>query len=166
MFLWWSTIEVDVFCPTILVVDATENSKGGGVAAEVYNPQTGLWFWHLCTYVYVHTTSYVHDQIYSAKNKKETTPWGQVSGWTCRTCACMEKFRVHPFKTAWTFWLLCGKHVTLFYCCSWGSLWYGIPGRGVNFRRLPWTRSYQLIDRNTKNRKRRCYNLSPVRHFF
>ena len=33
----------DVYCsPTRFVYDATENSKKGGVAAEVYSPQTGL----------------------------------------------------------------------------------------------------------------------------
>ena len=34
----------------------------------------------------------------------------------------------------------------------------GICGGG-NFRRLSWTSSYQRIDRNTRNRTRRCYNL-------
>ena len=29
-----------MFCATRFVVDATENSKEGGVAVEVYNPQT------------------------------------------------------------------------------------------------------------------------------
>ena len=31
-----------MFCPTRFVVDATENSKEGGVAAEVYSRQTDL----------------------------------------------------------------------------------------------------------------------------
>ena len=30
-----------MFGPTRFVDDETENSKGGGVAAEVYSPQTG-----------------------------------------------------------------------------------------------------------------------------
>ena len=42
----------------------------------------------------------------------------------------------------------------------------GIRGGG-NFRRLPWTSSYQPTYRNTRNRTRRCYNLyQPVRHIF
>ena len=40
--LWWSTKEVKMLCPTRFVVDATENSKEGGVAAEVCSSQTGL----------------------------------------------------------------------------------------------------------------------------
>ena len=36
MFLWRSTIEVKMLCPTSFVVDATENSK------EVRSYQTGL----------------------------------------------------------------------------------------------------------------------------
>ena len=43
LFLWRSTKEVKIFCPTKFVVDATENSKEGGVAAEVCSSQTGLW---------------------------------------------------------------------------------------------------------------------------
>ena len=42
MFLWRSTKEVKMLCPTRFVVDATENSIEGGVAAEVCNSQTGL----------------------------------------------------------------------------------------------------------------------------
>ena len=34
--------KVEMFCPTRFVVDATENSKKGGVAAEVCSSQTGL----------------------------------------------------------------------------------------------------------------------------
>ena len=51
----------DVFCPTRFVVNATENSKKGGVAAEVYSPQTRLFiiltFMHVCirTYYFVCT---------------------------------------------------------------------------------------------------------------
>ena len=41
MFLWRWTKEVQIICPRRFVVDATENSKEGGVAAEVYSPQTG-----------------------------------------------------------------------------------------------------------------------------
>ena len=67
---------------------------------------------------------------------------------------------------AWTFLLLCGNHVTLFYRCSWGSLSYGTPGTEWNLRSLSSTSSYQLRDRNTINRTTRCYNLSPVRPFF
>ena len=33
--LWRSTKEVNMLCPTRFVVDVTENSKEGGVAAEV-----------------------------------------------------------------------------------------------------------------------------------
>ena len=33
---------VKMFCPAGFVVDATENSKEGGVAAEVCSSQTGL----------------------------------------------------------------------------------------------------------------------------
>ena len=40
--LWRSTKEVNMLCPTRFVVDATENSKEGGVVAEVYSSQTGL----------------------------------------------------------------------------------------------------------------------------
>ena len=61
-----------MFCLTRFVVDATENSKGG-VAAEVYSPQTGLFM--ILTFVHVCIrTCYVHDKVYTAKNKKETTP--------------------------------------------------------------------------------------------
>ena len=35
--LWRSTKEVKMLCPTRFVVDATENSKEGGVAADVCN---------------------------------------------------------------------------------------------------------------------------------
>ena len=41
--LWRSTKEVNMFCSTRFVVDATENSKEGGVAADVCSSQTGLW---------------------------------------------------------------------------------------------------------------------------
>ena len=37
-----STKEVNMLCPTRLVVDATENSKEGGVAAEVGSSQTSF----------------------------------------------------------------------------------------------------------------------------
>ena len=40
--LWQSTKEVKMLCPTKFVVDATENSKEGGVAADVCSSQTGL----------------------------------------------------------------------------------------------------------------------------
>ena len=59
-----------MFCPTRFVVDATENSKEGGVAAEVYSPQTA--FRHLCTHVYVRTMYTTKNT--RAKNKNETTP--------------------------------------------------------------------------------------------
>ena len=62
-----------MFCPTRFVVDATENSKEGGVAAELYSPQTGLFM--ILTFMHVRIrTYYVHDQIHSAKNKKERPP--------------------------------------------------------------------------------------------
>ena len=41
--LWRSKKQVKILCPTRFVVDATENSKEGGVVAEVYSSQTGLW---------------------------------------------------------------------------------------------------------------------------
>ena len=41
VFLWRSTKEVKMVCPTRFVADATENSKEGGVAAEVSSSQTG-----------------------------------------------------------------------------------------------------------------------------
>ena len=41
--LWRSTKEVKMLGPTRFVVDATENSKEGGVAAKVCRSQTGLW---------------------------------------------------------------------------------------------------------------------------
>ena len=53
--------------PTRFVVDATENSKEG-VAAEVYSPPDWSMirtFMHLCIRTY-----YVHDQIFSAKKKR------------------------------------------------------------------------------------------------
>ena len=37
------------------------------------------------------------------------TPGGQASGWTHRTR--VQNFRVYLLKTAWTFGLLCRKHV-------------------------------------------------------
>ena len=40
--LWPSTKEVKMLCPMRFVVDATENSKEGGVAADVCSSQTGL----------------------------------------------------------------------------------------------------------------------------
>ena len=61
-----------MFCPTRFVVDATENSKEGGVAAEVYSAQPWLMiliFMDVCIRTY-----YVRDQIYSAKNKKRNNP--------------------------------------------------------------------------------------------
>ena len=42
VFLWRSTKEVKMLCPTRFVVDATENSKEGVVVAEVCSSQTGL----------------------------------------------------------------------------------------------------------------------------
>ena len=42
MFLWRSTQEVKVLCSTRFVVDATENSKEGGLAAEGRSSQIGL----------------------------------------------------------------------------------------------------------------------------
>ena len=39
--LWRPTKEVNM-CPTIFVVDATENSKEGGLAAEMCSSQTCL----------------------------------------------------------------------------------------------------------------------------
>ena len=51
MFLRRSTKEVNMLCPRF-VVDATENSKEGGVAAEVCSSQTGLWFCTLLRDVY------------------------------------------------------------------------------------------------------------------
>ena len=56
------------------------------------------------TFMHVYVPRTTHDQMHSAK----TPPGGQVSGWTCRTFE--QKFRVHIFKTAWAFGLLCGKH--------------------------------------------------------
>ena len=44
MFLWRSTKEVKVLCPTTFVVDATENSKKGGEAAEVCSSQRLGWW--------------------------------------------------------------------------------------------------------------------------
>ena len=44
------------------------------------------------------------------RNKEEKKKNGdQVSGWTRRTC--LQNFTVYLSKTAWTFRLLCGKHV-------------------------------------------------------
>ena len=40
--LWRSTKDVNMLCPARFVVDATENSKEGGVAAEVCSSQTRL----------------------------------------------------------------------------------------------------------------------------
>ena len=60
---------------------------------------------HLCMYRYVlRTTKYIR-----RKKLKEPPPGDQVSGWTCRIC--VQNFRVYLLKTAWTFKLLCGKHV-------------------------------------------------------
>ena len=57
IYLWRSTKEVNMLCPTRFVVDATENSKEGGVAAELYSPQTGLFmiltFMHVCVRTYL-----------------------------------------------------------------------------------------------------------------
>ena len=41
MFLWRSTKGVKMLCPTRFFVNATENSEGGGVAAEVAAPRPG-----------------------------------------------------------------------------------------------------------------------------
>ena len=58
---------------------------------------------HLCTCTYVlRRTNYIR------RKKKKKKPGGQVSGWTCRTCA--QIFRVYLLKTAWIFRLQCGKH--------------------------------------------------------
>ena len=40
-------------------------------------------------------------QIYSARKRKEPPPGGQVSGWTCKTCA--QKFMVYLLEKAGTF---------------------------------------------------------------
>ena len=42
MFLWMPTKEVKMLCLTRFVVDATENNKEGGVAAEACISQTGV----------------------------------------------------------------------------------------------------------------------------
>ena len=42
VLFWRSTKEVNMLCPTRFVVDAPENSKEGGVAAEVCSSQTRL----------------------------------------------------------------------------------------------------------------------------
>ena len=68
MFLWRSTKEVNMLCPTRFVVDATKNSKAEGVAAEVSPPRLAYnfaLFFETVLHVYVRTT---YDQIYSGKN--------------------------------------------------------------------------------------------------
>ena len=45
--------EVKMLCPTRFIVDATENSKDGGVTAEVCSSQTGLRTKSKATYYYL-----------------------------------------------------------------------------------------------------------------
>ena len=72
-----------MLCPTRFVVDATEISKEGGVAAKVCSSQTALGFCTLLRDIYTRMhTHYVLPNIVGVKNKRET-PGGQVSGWTC-----------------------------------------------------------------------------------
>ena len=66
-----------MLCPARFVVDATENIKEGGVAAEVCSSQTGLWFctfFEILMHVYERTNTY--DPIYSAKKKKRSSGLG------------------------------------------------------------------------------------------
>ena len=73
-----------MLCPTSFVVDATENSKKGGVAAGAA-PRLVCdcaLFYETFMHVYVRiirTTKYIQ------RAKKESPLGGQVSGWTC-TC--------------------------------------------------------------------------------
>ena len=74
MFLWRSTKEVKMLCPTRFVVDATENSKKGGVAAKGCSSQTGLWSCTLLRDIYARIrTYYVQDQIHPTKKKNTHT---------------------------------------------------------------------------------------------
>ena len=59
-----------MLCPTRFVVDATENSKEGGVAAEVCRSQTGLRFCTLLLDIYGRGIRSTYDQIYIRKKKK------------------------------------------------------------------------------------------------
>ena len=52
--LWRSTKEMKLLCPTRFVADATENSKEGGLAADVCSTQTGLWTKSKATYYCSH----------------------------------------------------------------------------------------------------------------
>ena len=49
---------VKMLCLTRFVVDATENRKEGGVAAEVCSSQTGWWFCTLLRDIYARTRTY------------------------------------------------------------------------------------------------------------
>ena len=60
-----------MLCSMRFVVDATENSKEGGVAAEVCISRLvydSVLFFETCMHVYVRTT---YDQTNSAKNKNK-----------------------------------------------------------------------------------------------
>ena len=70
--LWRSTIEVKMFSPTRYVVDATENSKEGGVAAEVCNSQTGVLFCTLLRDIYARIRTTYTTKYIQPKKKKET----------------------------------------------------------------------------------------------
>ena len=83
-----------MLCPPTFIVDATETSREGGVAAEVcISVYDSALFFETFMHVYVRTT---YDQIYSAK-KKVSPPGGQVSGWTRR--ARVQNFTAYLLKT-------------------------------------------------------------------
>ena len=74
-----------------------------------------LTFVHVCIRTY-----YVHDQITRRKTKKKQPP--EVRSWDGHVEHVCKSSGPILLKTAWTCGLSCGKHVTLLYCCSRGSL--------------------------------------------
>ena len=83
-------------CPTRFVVDARKTAKEVKCAASRLFHDSARFF-ETFMHVYV-CTYYVGPNIRRKKGEKHA---GQVSGRTCRTC--VQIFRVHLLKMAWTF---------------------------------------------------------------
>ena len=71
--LWRSTKEVKLLCQTRFAFDAMENSKEGGVPAEVCSSQAGLGFCTLLRDIYARMrTYYVRPTIFGEKKKRKS----------------------------------------------------------------------------------------------
>ena len=89
-----------VLCPTRFVVDATENSKAGGVATDVCSSQAGLC---LCTLQDIYTrirAYYVRPNMFGEKKRKlpppEVRSWDGYAEHVCKNSgSIVEKRREH-----------------------------------------------------------------------